>query len=100
MLHLMAKVTWSSQKVQRTKPDSLSSATSGASSGSVSLLIEACLSHRNYFASSSEAGARFVVAIARFGESFLGLGFLRFFAIADEPKYDSEGQGRPSQRCN
>ena len=38
--------------------------------------------------------------VARFDESLLGLDLLRFFATTDEPKYDSEGQGRASQCCN
>jgi hypothetical protein len=38
--------------------------------------------------------------VARFDESLLGLDSLGFFAIADEPKYDSEGQGGASQCCN
>jgi hypothetical protein len=38
--------------------------------------------------------------VARFGESLVGLDFLGFFAIGNEPKYDSEGEGRASQCCD
>ena len=38
--------------------------------------------------------------VARFDESLLGLDSLGFVAVADEPKYDSEGQGGASQCCN
>jgi len=38
--------------------------------------------------------------LVRFDESILGLDFLGFFTTADEPEYDSEGQGRASQCGN